>query len=221
MRRWVAFSAVAFVAVVLALTAAWHWTPLRDYAEPRLIAHQLHAVARTPWMPLVVALVYVAASLVMFPNTVLCLGIIMALGPVMGTAYAYGGSLAAALTGYAIGRRGGKRVEKLNIGVFSRAGAELRRGGFLRILALRMLPVVPFSATNILSGAARAPLLKYAVATLIGISPYILAFAAFRHQARRMLAEPNPVDAGITLAIAILASVALWQARSWASARAK
>lgn len=219
--RWILFGALGFVVLVLGLTAAWHWTPLHDLAEPRAVAHELRAVARSPWMPVIVGLVYVAASLVMFPNTVLCLAVIMTLGPLPGAAYAFGGSLAAALAGYGIGRRGGERVHRLHHGPFARASAELRRGGFARILALRLLPVVPFSATNILSGAARAPLLPFLVATVVGIAPYILAFAAFGRQAQRLLTEPNPVDAAVTVAIAVLASVALWQARAWAAARAK
>src|SRR5690349_20854078 len=97
-RRWALYVGLGFLALVLVLTAAWHWTPLHEYVQPLLIARKLHAIAKTPWMPLIVALIYIAASLVMFPNTVLCLGIIIALGPVMGGAYAYGGSLAAALT---------------------------------------------------------------------------------------------------------------------------
>lgn len=219
--RGVIIGLLAVMAIVLGLAAAWHWSPLHELADASAVAHKLKSVARTPWMPLVAAFVYVAASLVMFPNTVLCFAIIMALGPIWGAAYAFGGSLAAALAGYAIGRRGGKHVDKLHLGPFSRASAELRKGGFMRVLALRMLPVVPFSATNILSGAARVNVLHFAIATVIGISPYIVAFAAFGRQVRRMLAHPTVGDAAIMLAIAAAASVTLWQARSWAEARAK
>jgi phospholipase D1/2 len=219
--RWAWVAAIGFAVAVLALTAVWNLTPLEDYADPAAIAHRLKALGRTPWMPVVVALVYVCASLLMFPNTVLCFAIIMALGPQLGAAYAFGGSLAAALAGYAIGRRGGKRVEKLGVGPFARASAELRHGGFMGVLALRLLPVAPFSATNILSGAARVRMLPYVTATLVGISPYILAFAAFGRQARRLLTDPTPADAAITVAIAVLASAALWWAQSLAAARAK
>jgi phospholipase D1/2 len=220
-RRWALGAVLGFVAAVLALAAAWHWTPLQQVAEPRVIARWLGTVTHAAWLPPLVATAYVAASLVMFPNTVLCLGIILALGPFEGTAYAYGGSMTAALVGYALGRWGGARVDRLRIRAFDRISAELRHGGFVQVLMLRLLPVAPFSVTNILSGASRVRLLPFAAATLVGISPYILAFAAFGRQARRLLSEPTPLDAALAAAIAAVAIFALWQARALAAARAK
>jgi phospholipase D1/2 len=220
-RRWALASAVGAVVALFALAAAWHWTPLKEVAEPAAVARALRSMAHTVWMPPFVAAIYVAASLVVFPNTVLCLGIIMALGPLEGAAYAYGGSLAAALTGYVLGRRGGERVDRLRFKGFDRVSAELRRGGFVKVLMLRLLPIAPFTATNFLSGAARVRVLPFVAATLIGISPYILTFAAFGHQARRVLSDPTPMDIALTLVIAGLATFALWQARSMAAARAK
>src|SRR5690349_2503591 len=70
-RRWALVGVAALVVVMLALVAAWQWTPLQDVAEPRAIARWLRSMAQTAWMPPLVALVYVVASLVMFPSTVL------------------------------------------------------------------------------------------------------------------------------------------------------
>jgi phospholipase D1/2 len=220
-RRWALIGVLGLVVVMIALIAAWRWTPLQDVAQPRAVAGWLDSVSDTAWMPPIVAVVYVAASLVMFPNTVLCLGVILAMGPVEGSVYAYGGSLTAAIVGYAMGRRGGPIVDKLHLRGFDRISAELRRGGFLRVLMLRFLPIAPFTATNILSGAARVRLLPFVTATVVGISPYILTFAAFGQQARRLLADPTPTDIAVTLAIAALATFALWQARALAATRAK
>lgn len=220
-QRWVTYFVAGAIVLVFAFVAAWHWTPLHEYAEPRALAHYLRSIAKTPWAPLFVGVIYVAASLVVFPNTVLCLAVIMTLGSFWGTVYAYGGSLLAALVGYLIGRRGGERVKKLDVGPFQRASAELRRGGFMRILSLRLLPVVPFGVTNILSGAARAPLITFLLSTVIGISPYILTFALLGRQARKLLIEPSPLNAGLAIGIAIAASIVLWRARSWASARSR
>lgn len=219
-RRWALFVILGFVALMIALIAAWHWTPLHDIAEPRLIARKIQAVGDA-WMPVIVAVVYVAGSLLMFPNTVLSLAVILAAGPVEGTAYAYGGSLVAALVGYQLGRRGGRRIERFRFRGFSRLSRQLRRGGFSQVLALRLLPIAPFTATNILSGAARVPLLPYAAATLVGISPYVLTFALFGRQARRLFSNPTPVDIAVTVAIAAVATFALWHARSLAAARAR
>lgn len=220
-RRWVVAGGVALALVMAALVAAWHWTPLQEVAQPRVVAGWVRSLAHSPWMPPLVGASYVAASLLMFPNTVLCLGVILALGPVAGTAYAFGGSLVAALVGYGLGRRGGRHVERLRLRDFDRLSAELRRGGFLQVLVLRLLPIAPFTATNIVSGAARVRLLPYVAATLAGIAPYILTFALFGRQARRLLTDPAPEDVAVTLAIAAVATVLLWRARALAAARTR
>lgn len=220
-RRWALTGVLGLALFMAALVAAWHWTPLQDVAEPRFVAGWVRSLAHSPWMPPLVGALYVAASLLMFPNTVLCLGVILALGPVAGTAYAFGGSLCAALVGYGLGRRGGRAVDKLRLRGFERTGEELRRGGFLQVLMLRLLPIAPFTATNVLSGAARVRLLPYVAATLVGIAPYIVTFALFGRQARRLLSDPAPVDVVVTLAIAAIATILLWRARALAAARAR
>lgn len=220
LRRRVFIAALGLLVVMLALAAAWHWTPLQEFAEPRMVARWLRGAAHTAWMPPLVAIIYVTASLTMFPNTVLCLAVILALGPVEGAAYAYGGSMTAALVGYTLGRRGGALVDKLNFRRFDKISAQLRRGGFAQVLMLRLLPIAPFTATNILSGAARVRVLPFVAATVIGISPYILTFAMFGRQARRLLTNPTGVDIAVTVAIVGLASFLAWRARSAAAARA-
>jgi uncharacterized membrane protein YdjX (TVP38/TMEM64 family) len=165
--------------------------------------------------------VYVLGSLLMFPNTVLSLGVIMAAGPVEGTAYAYGGSLLAALVGYWLGRRGGKRVEAVRFKGLERMSKELRSGGFTQVLALRLLPIAPFTATNLLSGAARVRLLPYVTATLVGISPYILAFALLGRQARRLFSDPTPTNIAVMVAIVATATLLMWRARALAAARSR
>jgi uncharacterized membrane protein YdjX (TVP38/TMEM64 family) len=217
-RRWALIGAVGLAVLILALAAAWRWTPLQEIAQPRVIGAWLEEAADEGWMPLVVAALYVGASLVMFPNTVLCLAVILTLGPLIGTAYAFGGSLTAALAGYSLGRWGGERIKKLQVRAVNKMSAKLRKGGgFLQVLALRTLPVAPFSATNILSGAARVRILPFMAATAIGISPYILTFAAFGRQARRLLSNPTPTDAAVALGIVVAAALAFWGAHALAT----
>jgi uncharacterized membrane protein YdjX (TVP38/TMEM64 family) len=91
----------------------------------------------------------------------------------------------------------------------------------VQVLLLRLLPVVPFTVTNMLCGAARVRVLPFAVATLIGIAPYIVAFAAFGRQARRLWSEPTPLDVAVTVVILVVATFAVLQARALAAARTR
>jgi phospholipase D1/2 len=211
------FGALGLIVLAAGLAAAWHWGPLKDVAEPRVIARWLDEAADEAWMPVLVAVVYICASLVIFPNTVLCLAVILALGPIAGTAYAFFGSMVAALVGYSIGRSGGEQVKKLRVPAVDKVSAQLRRGGFFQVLALRVLPVAPFSVTNMLSGAARVRLLPFAAATAVGIAPYILAFGAFGRQARRLISNPSLADGLIALGIVVVIALVVWWSRSRAA----
>lgn len=205
---------LVLIGLMLVLAAAWHWTPLREYAEPSSIIRWVRDAARSPWTPVLVAAVFVGGSLVLFPNTVLSLGVILALGPLKGTAYAFGGTLVAAFVGYAMGRWGGRRIEKLRVPAVDRISAQLRDGGFVQVLALRLLPVAPFSATNVVAGAAHVRVVPFAAATAVGVAPYILAFGMFGRQAQRLMSNPSMANAGLVLAILAVAALVMWQTLS-------
>ncbi len=217
-RRWALIGAIGLAVLMLALAAAWRFTPLHEMAEPRVISAWLKDASDEGWMPLLVAAIYIGASLLMFPNTVLCLAVILTLGPLAGTAYAFGGSLTAALAGYSLGRWGGERIKKLKVRAVDKVSAKLRKGGgFVQVLAIRLLPVAPFSATNMVCGAARVHIFPFIAATVLGIAPYILAFAAFGRQTRRLLSAPTLEDGAIALGVVAVVALALWWSRSRAA----
>jgi uncharacterized membrane protein YdjX (TVP38/TMEM64 family) len=213
-RKTTLIGAGIILVVMLSLAAAWRWTPFQEVAEPGMMIHWLRESGDSPWMPVLVGALFVAASWVLFPNTVLCLGVILALGPVLGTAYAFGGSMLAAVVGYSMGRWGHRRIEKLQISAFDQISKQLRRGGFFQVLAIRVLPVAPFSATNILAGALRLRLVPFAAATAVGIAPYIVTFGVFGRQARRLLSNPSPTDVALAVGIVAVAAIVAWLAHS-------
>lgn len=67
-------------------------------------------------------------------------------------------------------RRGGRALQ--------RAIAALRREGFLYLLTLRLLPVVPFWLVNLAGALAGMRLLPFAAATAVGIVPGTAVFAS-------------------------------------------
>lgn len=194
---------------VLGLTAAWHWTPLREYADPRLVARAIRWVARSEWMPLIVLGVYVASNVVMFPITVLCFATILALGTHPGLLYATVGSLLAALVAYAGGRRYGAKAMQEVEGL-TRMREAMQKGGILQITLLRLLPLAPFSVVNIMAGAARVRFIPFSVGTILGMLPGNLVFTAFGRQLRQMIANPTPAEIAIMIVVTVGASVVFW-----------
>lgn len=211
MRRRARLKIYATLAVlgVLGLTAAWHWTPLRDYADPRWLAWALGWVAQSTWMPVLVLGAYVLSNALMFPITVLCFATILALGTHPGLMYATVGSLLAALMAYAGGRYYGAdalgQIQGLN-----RMREVLQQGGVFQMTLLRLLPLAPFSVVNLMAGAARVRVVPFAIGTLLGMLPGNLLFTAFGRQLRHMIANPSPTEIGVTIAVTAGATVVFW-----------
>lgn len=220
-RRRLRIYAIVAVLLALALTAAWRWTPLYEFAEPRLLAHWLRVLAHSTWMPLLIAAIYILSNAIMFPNTVLCFATILALGTHPGFVYATGGSLLAALAAYAAGRcYGPDQIAALNVAGVSRLSEALRQGGVVQITLLRLLPLAPFSIVNVVAGAARVRVLPFALGTLLGLLPGNILFTAFGRQLRQMISNPTPGEIAAMAAIAVAASVVFWYLHRLTAARA-
>lgn len=107
-------------------------------------------------------------------------------------------------------------------GLAARAGpltqrlvAGLREEGFNYLIALRLIPVVPFWLVNLAAGVIGLPLFRYVLGTFIGIIPVTVIYASLgngfgtlleegRHPDMAILFEP-----GVLLPILALAAMAL------------
>lgn len=208
------------VTVVLALAAAWHWTPLKEYADPRLLARALRWMAHSEWTPAIVVAAYVLSNVVMFPITVLCFATILVWGTHPGLLYATAGSLVAALAAYAGGRYYGARpLQRLENGSLARLTQGLRQGGITQMTILRLLPLAPFSIVNVMAGAARVRVIPFSIGTILGMLPGNLLFTAFGRQLRQMIANPTPAEIGVMVAVTIVASAAFWYLHKLTAAR--
>lgn len=84
----------------------------------------------------------------------------------------------------------------------------IRRGGFLMILILRLIPIVPFNLVSYGAGLANIGFKDYFAATLIGIIPGVLVFTSFGDKAMD-ITSPQFILTSAILAAMILASVLL------------
>lgn len=212
-KRW-PFYLGAAVLLVLGVAAAWRWSPLHQYADPKVIAGIFEDLRSSPWAPLGLAAIYVLASAALFPNTVLNVATILALGVPYGPLSALSASLVAALVFYAIGRRfGEERIRAMNIKSVDRLSKMLRKGGVLGMATLRLLPIAPYSIVNLMAGAARVKVVAFTLGTLLGLLPGTLMITAFGHQLRAMLRHPTAAEIAILAALVLLLLVGLWWLR--------
>jgi uncharacterized membrane protein YdjX (TVP38/TMEM64 family) len=202
-RRRMLFGA-GLILLLLALAAAWRWTPLGEWLEPGALAATVRSALLGPWGPLLLAAGYVVGSLIAVPVTLLILVTALVYGPVMGVLYGLAGSLLAAAANYWIGRWLGRGpVERFSGKAVSRLNERLSRRGILTIVAVRVIPVAPFVVINLFAGASRISLRDYLLGTVIGMLPGIAAITVF---AEGILALVEDADLASFL-VAVLALV--------------
>jgi phospholipase D1/2 len=199
---------------MVGLAAAWRFSPLHQMADPDTLAGWFHSLHRNPWAPLVLLLVYLGANMVFFPNTVLNAATILGLGTAWGMPCALAGSLASAMLAYGIGRRFGTgRLRRLDSKSTERLTRMLKNSGVLGIATLRLLPIAPYTAVNLVAGAARVSSISFAAGTFLGLLPGNLLMTMFGHQLRAVLRDPSQAQIGIMAAVLFVAAAATWWAR--------
>jgi uncharacterized membrane protein YdjX (TVP38/TMEM64 family) len=154
----VGITALVVVALVVPLPTA---IEMRDWAR-----------SLGPWFPLAFWLVHTVVTVAPFPRTAFTLAAGLLFGPILGVVIAVTASAASAVLATLLVRATGWRLNRLvRSRVVDRLDQRLRERGWLAILSLRFIPVVPFSAINYAAGASAVRVLPYLWATLAGLLP--------------------------------------------------
>ncbi len=132
------------------------------------------------WSPVAFVVVYAALTALNFSGLVLTLagGVVFgfARGVVLNTIGANLGANAAYALARMLGRDG---VAALMGARFARLQRVAEAGGFLWLLRLRFVPVVPFNLLNLAAGLAGMPWRTFAAATALGIVPGTVVYTLF------------------------------------------
>jgi uncharacterized membrane protein YdjX (TVP38/TMEM64 family) len=169
-RRWwrpALLGALVVAAVVVALVVG-----VPPIAEVRA------AVAGAGWAgPVLFAALYAGLSLTPVPATVLTVASGVLFGWTVGVPVAMAGAFTGAAVGFLLARHlgrsalhgvGGERLARLD--------DLLRRRGLLAVLAVRMVPVLPFAVINMGCGLSALRTRDYLVGTGVGMLPAVTAF---------------------------------------------
>lgn len=155
------------VALVVAVGA-----PNRDEIEDTVRGAGLAA-------PLVFVGLYVVLTVLLFPGAVITAAGGVLFGPAIGTLLAAVGATLGSAGAFLLAKRLGRtQVERVAGRRIGRLDAWLERRGFLAILYLRLIPVVPFNALNYVAGVTGVSLRDFVAGTALGIVPGTFAFAA-------------------------------------------
>ncbi len=162
---WGRLLVLAAIILVAAVAAGLIGLP-----DSELLAADVAAIG--PAAPAVFVLLYAVVTLVPLPKNVLTVVAGLLFGLVEGTGLALLGALLGAVAAFGLGRVLGRdAVERITGRRVARVDAVLSRHGFLAVLAVRLVPVLPFTAINYAAGLTAVRNRDYLIGPPSGSSP--------------------------------------------------
>jgi uncharacterized membrane protein YdjX (TVP38/TMEM64 family) len=152
--------AVALVAVAL-LVRLPTAVELRDWST-----------SMGPWFPLAFLAAHIVVTVLPFPRTAFTLAAGLLFGPILGVTLAVTASTVSALIALALVRAAGWQLNRLvRHHAVDRLDSRLRERGWVAVMSLRLIPLVPFAPLNYAVGASGVRVLPYTLATVAGLLP--------------------------------------------------
>jgi uncharacterized membrane protein YdjX (TVP38/TMEM64 family) len=146
------------------------------FEDPRLVKVEVESWGI--WGPIAYVVLYAFGPSFLVPGAVMTLAGGLAFGALWGSVWSLIGAELGALVAFGAGRfLGRKFVEKVLGSRFQNTLGRLARNGFFIVLYLRIVPVIPYNALNLLAGASPIEFGDYFWASTIGLIPGTVLFA--------------------------------------------
>jgi phosphatidylserine/phosphatidylglycerophosphate/cardiolipin synthase-like enzyme/membrane protein DedA with SNARE-associated domain len=211
---------IVLVAVVLSLAALWRWTPLGEWVDLEAARRVATWIQDQPLAPLLVAGVYVLGNAVAIPVTLMIIATVVVFGTWLGLVYALAGAWLSAVTLFGVGRwMGRKTVRRLAGNMLNRLSRKLADNGLLTVITFRIVPVAPFAVINLIAGVSEIRWRDFALGTLIGMFPGVIAIALLADRISASLRHPDLTQFTVLLASLALVGVGLVGLRRWVKRR--
>ena len=213
---------LAILAGAVALAAVWRWTPLGDRVDLETLIGIGRSVAGAELAPALAFAIFVIASMLAVPVTLLILVTVLVFGPAAGFGYALSGSLTSAAASYFIGRWSGRDLVRRLAGArIEQLDHRLKHSSVVAVIALRVIPIAPFCVVNLVVGALQVPLRNFLIGTLLGMGPGILAIALFADRVVASIRDPSAGSLLTLIAVAIAIGVGGYLLYRWLTRRAR
>jgi uncharacterized membrane protein YdjX (TVP38/TMEM64 family) len=145
----------------------------------------------------------------------------MAFGMYFGTLYTIIGAMIGATVAFYISRLLGRGVvEKLIKGKMQKFDDGIEKGGFLLILIMRFIPIIPFNVISYGAGLTRIKYIDYMLSTMIGIIPGVLVFTNLGDKALNVRSTEFILAVGM-LSLMVIVSIILKRRFSFEELQAK
>jgi uncharacterized membrane protein YdjX (TVP38/TMEM64 family) len=165
------------IVLILVGGSAWLlWAHTEWFENPSLV--KVEVLGWGIWGPVVYMLLYAVGPSFLVPGAVMTIAGGLAFGAMWGSMYSLLGANAGALIAFSAGRFLGRSfVQRIVGGRFEKLLAQIGRHGFQIIFYLRLVPLIPYNALNLLAGASPITFRDYFWASVIGMVPGTILFA--------------------------------------------
>ncbi|RME30915.1 TVP38/TMEM64 family protein [Candidatus Woesearchaeota archaeon] len=151
------------------------------HAPPEKLLSWFHSLG--VWAGVVYITIYAVAPVLLVPGSLLTVIAGALFGPLLGTLYVIIGANLGALMAFLSARYFGadvkEKVEKTRFMNLQEANKKIERNGFLFVLFLRLVPLVPYNLLNYGLGLSRVRFRDYFLGSIIGMLPATFAFVYF------------------------------------------
>ena len=215
-KRLIIFGAVLLAAAV-GMSLAWRYTGLHDIVTVENTVEAIETISSKWWAPIVIALLYTPASIIMFPRPLLTLASAIAFGPWKGFAVAMCGIITSAFVLYWTGRQIDKKtVTRIAGPRIERLSRMLGKKGFLAIAAVGMVPAAPFSVEMVVAGALRIPLITLLLGVALAHLPGTIGTTVLGDQGVAAFSHGREINRGIIAAVVIgFVAIGFFSHRMW------
>lgn len=194
--------------VAASLIVAWQ-SGLLARLDPASVASRIRELRDVPGAPAIFVVVYAVLVMLALPGSSLTLAGGAVFGFGLGSLLNWLGASLGAAGAYALARSLGRDATRSLLGKRAAGLDRLVAGhGFLAMLRLRLIPLVPFNALNFGAGLAGVSARDYLLATTVGIIPGTVIYTYFADALLSGATEAHR-DAHVRLAIAAVLLIAL------------
>jgi uncharacterized membrane protein YdjX (TVP38/TMEM64 family) len=167
---------IATVLLMVGASAWLLWTHTEWFENPSLV--KVEVLSWGIWGPVIYMLLYAVGPSFLVPGAVMTIAGGLAFGTLWGAVYSLIGADVGAIVAFGAGRFLGRGFVESVVGKrFDAMLARIAKHGFHIILYLRMVPVIPYNALNLIAGASRIDFRDYLWASVIGMIPGTILFA--------------------------------------------
>lgn len=162
------------------------------------------------WLMPVVILIYVVLLGVMFPLTLLVIATGFLFDPLWAMVCASIGALASSAFSFYIGHYIGREaIENHGGRMIQKAEKFMQNNAINSMIVINLLPIAPFTLTNMLAGAFKMRFVPYMIGSAIGLIPGLVAVILVGSQLGKILKATDPAQIWQGIGIAILAITVL------------